>query len=65
MIIVLTIFVGALIGALMGVIAEKLISEINSQIIVSRIKLIVVGVALGALFALFVCQRFATWDYRP
>jgi leader peptidase (prepilin peptidase)/N-methyltransferase len=63
-IIVLTIFVGALIGALMGVIAEKLISEINSQVNVSRIKFLVTGVALGALFALLVCQRFATWDLR-
>ena len=48
----------------MGVIAEKLISEINSQVNVSRIKFLVTGVAPGVLFALLVCQRFATWDLR-
>jgi leader peptidase (prepilin peptidase)/N-methyltransferase len=60
----LTIFVGALAGALVGIIAKKFIVEIDSQITVSRLKLIILGIALGALFAFLICTRFSNWDLQ-
>ena len=64
MIFALTIFVGAVVGALVGIIAAKFISEIDSQIIVSRIKLISIGVTAGVFFAFLIRARFVTWDLR-
>ncbi len=64
MIFVLTIFVGAVLGALVGVTAKKLIVEIDSQIIISRLKLIIVGIALGGFFAFLIRARFSSWDLQ-
>jgi leader peptidase (prepilin peptidase) / N-methyltransferase len=61
---VLTIFVGAVLGALVGVTAKKFIVEIDSQIIISRLKLIIVGIALGGFFAFLIRARFSSWDLQ-
>jgi leader peptidase (prepilin peptidase) / N-methyltransferase len=60
----LTTFVGALIGALVGIIAKKFIVEIDSQIVISRLKLIILGIAFGALFAFLIRTRFSNWDLQ-
>ncbi len=64
MIFALTTFVGALIGALVGIIAKKFIVEIDSQIVISRLKLIILGIAFGALFAFLIRTRFSNWDLQ-
>ena len=64
MIFVLTIFVGAVVGALVGMAAKKFIVEIDSQIIVSRAKLVVLGVFFGAILMSLVRTRFSTWDLQ-
>jgi len=60
----LTTFVGAVVGALVGIIAKKFIVEIDSQISISRLKLIVLGVALGAFFAFLILTRFSNWNLQ-
>ncbi|MCX6536880.1 MAG: A24 family peptidase [Actinobacteria bacterium] len=64
MIFVLTIFVGAVVGALVGIIAKKFIVEIDSQKSISRVKLIILGVALGTFFAFLIRTRFSSWDLQ-
>ena len=58
MVFVLTIFVGAVVGALVCVAAKKFIVEIDSQVVISRLKLIAVGETLGALFVFLIRARF-------
>lgn len=64
MIFVLTIFVGAVAGALVGETAKRLICEIDSQVVVSRIRLIGLGIVLGAFFAFSIRARFLSLDLR-
>ena len=64
MIFVLTIFVGAVVGALVGMAAKKFIVEIDSQIIVSQTKLVVLGAFFGAILMSLVRARFSTWDLQ-
>ena len=52
MVFALTIFVGAVVGAVVGITAKKFIVEIDSQVVVSPIKLSAFGVVLGAIFKL-------------
>ena len=61
---VLTIFVGAVFGALVGAAAKKFIVEIDSQVVISRLKLIAVGATLGALFVFLIRARFSSWDLQ-
>jgi len=60
----LTTFVGAVVGALVGIIAKKFIIEIDPQIVISRLKLITLGIALGALFVFLIRTRFLNWDLQ-
>ena len=64
MIFALTTFVGALVGALVGVTAKKFIVEIDSQIVISRLKLIILGIAFGTFFAFLIRIRFSNWDLQ-
>ena len=64
MIFALTIFVGALVGAFVGVTAKKFIVEIDSQIVISRLKLIILGIAFGTFFAFLIPARFSNWDLQ-
>ena len=64
MVFALTTFVGAVVGALIGATAKKFIVEIDSQISISRLKLIVLGVALGAFFAFLILTRFSNWNLQ-
>ena len=64
MVFALTIFVGAVVGALVGITAKKFIVEIDSQVVVSRIKLSAFGATLGALFAFLIRARFSSWDLQ-
>ena len=60
----LTIFVGAVVGALVGVSAKKFIVEIDSQVVVSPIKLSAFGAVLGAIFLSLIRARFSSWDLQ-
>ena len=64
MIFALTTFVGAVVGALVGITANKFIFEIDSQIVISRLKLIGSGMALGVSFAFLIRTRFSSWDLQ-
>ena len=64
MIFALTIFVGAVVGALVGITATNFISEIDSQIVISRLKLIVLGIVFGTFFAFLIRTRFSNWDLQ-
>jgi leader peptidase (prepilin peptidase)/N-methyltransferase len=60
----LTTFVGAVVGALVGITANKFIFEIDSQIVISRLKLTILGIALGVSFAFLIRTRFSSWDLQ-
>ncbi len=60
----LTIFVGASVGALVGIVAKKFIVEIDSQIIVSQTKLVGLGAFFGAILMSMVRTRFLSWDLQ-
>ena len=64
MLVALTLFVGAVFGALLGVVAKKLISGIDSRQHVSQAKLVVGGFVVGVALAFLVVARFAAWDQR-
>ena len=64
MVFALTTFVGAVVGALVGATAEKFIFEIDSQIVISRLKLTILGIALGVSFAFLIRIRFSSWDLQ-
>ena len=64
MIFALTIFVGAVVGALVGITATNFISEIDSQIVISRLKLIILGIVFGTFFAYLIRTRFSNWDLQ-
>ena len=64
MIFALTTFVGALVGALVGITAKRFIVEIDSQIVISRLKLIILGIAFGTFFAFLIRIRFSNWDLQ-
>ena len=64
MIFALTTFVGAVVGALVGITANKFIFEIDSQIVISRLKLTILGIALGSFFAFLIRARFSSWDLQ-
>ena len=64
MVFALTTFVGAVVGALVGATAAKFIFEIDSQIVISRLKLTILGIALGVSFAFLIRIRFSSWDLQ-
>ena len=64
MIFALTTFAGAVVGALVGITANKFIFEIDSQIVISRLKLTILGIALGVSFAFLIRTRFSSWDLQ-
>lgn len=64
MIFALTIFVGAVVGALVGITATNFISEIDSQMVISRLKLIILGIVFGTFFAFLIHTRFSNWDQQ-
>ena len=64
MLVALTLFVGAVFGALLGVVSKKFISGIDSQQHVSQAKLVVGGFVVGVVLALLVVARFSASDQR-
>ena len=60
----LTVLFGAIIGVVLGLVAESLIKRIDLQIRVSRNTLVTGGLILGAIFALLIVDRFVAFELR-
>ena len=60
----LTVLFGAIIGLVLGLVAESLIKRIDLQVRVSRNALVTFGLILGAIFALLIVDRFVAFELR-
>jgi leader peptidase (prepilin peptidase)/N-methyltransferase len=60
----LTVLFGAIIGLVLGLVAESLIKRIDLQVRVSRNALVTCGLILGAIFALLIVNRFVAFELR-
>ena len=60
----LTVLFGAIIGVVLGLVAESLIKKIDLQVSVSRTALVACGLIIGALFALLIVDRFVAFELR-
>ena len=60
----LTVLFGAIIGVVLGLVAESLIKKIDLQVRVSRTALFTCGLILGAIFALLIVDRFVAFELR-
>ena len=60
----LTVLFGAIIGVVLGLVAESLIKRIDLQVRVSRNALVTFGLILGAIFALLIVDRFVAFELR-
>ena len=60
----LTVLFGAVIGLVLGSVAESLIKKIDLQVRVSRNALATFGLILGAIFALLIVNRFVAFELR-
>ena len=60
----LTVLFGAIIGLVLGLVAESLIKRIDLQVRVSRTVLVTCGLILGAIFALLIVNRFVAFELR-
>ena len=60
----LTVLFGAVIGVVLGLVAEPLIKKIDLQVRVSRTALVTCGLILGAIFALLIVNRFVAFELR-
>ena len=60
----LTVLFGAIIGVVLGLVAESLIKKIDLQVRVSRTALVACGLILGAIFALLIVDRFVAFELR-
>ena len=60
----LTVLFGAVIGLVLGLVAESLIKKIDLQVRVSRTALVACGLIIGALFALLIVDRFVAFELR-
>ena len=60
----LTVLFGAIIGLVLGLVAESLIKRIDLQVRVSRNALVTCGLILGAIFALLIVDRFVAFELR-
>ena len=60
----LAILFGAIIGLVLGLVAESLIKRIDLQVRVSRNALATFGLILGAIFALLIVNRFVAFELR-
>ena len=60
----LTVLFGAVIGLVLGLVAESLIKKIDLQVRVSRNALATFGLILGAIFALLIVNRFVAFELR-
>jgi len=60
----LTVLFGAIIGLVLGSVAESLIKKIDLQVRVSRTALVACGLILGAIFALLIVDRFVAFELR-
>ena len=60
----LTVLFGAIIGVVLGLVAESLIKRIDLQVSVSRNALVTFGLILGAIFALLIVDRFVAFELR-
>ena len=60
----LTFLFGAIIGAVLGLVAESLIKKIDLQVRVSRTALVAFGLIFGAIFALLIVDRFIAIELR-
>ena len=60
----LTVLFGAVIGLVLGLVAESLIKKIDLQVRVSRTALVMFGLILGAIFALLIVDRFVAFELR-
>ena len=60
----LTVLFGAIIGVVLGLVAESLIKKIDLQVRVSRTALVACGLIIGALFALLIVDRFVAFELR-
>jgi len=60
----LTVLFGAVIGLVLGSVAESLIKKIDLQVRVSRTALVTCGLILGAIFALLIVNRFGAFELR-
>ena len=60
----LAILFGAIIGLVLGLVAESLIKRIDLQVRVSRTALVTCGLILGAIFALLIVNRFGAFELR-
>ena len=60
----LTVLFGAIIGVVLGLVAESLIKKIDLQVRVSRTALVTFGLILGAIFALLIVDRFVAFELR-
>ena len=60
----LAILFGAIIGLVLGLVAESLIKRIDLQVRVSRNALVTCGLILGAIFALLIVDRFVAFELR-
>ena len=60
----LTVLFGAIIGVVLGLVAESLIKRIDLQVRVSRNALVACGLIFGAIFALLIVDRFVAFELR-
>ena len=60
----LTFLFGAIIGLVLGLVAESLIKKIDLQVRVSRTALVAFGLIFGAIFALLIVDRFIAIELR-
>ena len=60
----LAILFGAIIGLVLGLVAESLIKRIDLQVRVSRTALVACGLIFGAIFALLIVDRFVAFELR-
>ena len=60
----LMVLFGAVIGIVLGLVAESLIKKIDLQVRVSRNALVACGLIFGAIFALLIVDRFVAFELR-
>ena len=60
----LTVLFGAIIGVVLGLVAESLIKKIDLQVRVSLTALVMFGLIFGAIFALLIVDRFVAFELR-
>ena len=60
----LTVLFGAIIGVVLGLVAESLIKKIDLQVRVSLTALVMFGLIPGAIFALLIVDRFVAFELR-